>query len=302
MKKFYLVIAGTIVLSAVTGASLATISRQPLPRNQENVKSDLPEIRFNSKPQPTASLTPFINSHEENKTASSANSSRPNQSRRKPIRLTDEVPPGSDFDRFRQRLRQAVQNRDAQFLRSILPPNQVGIGFGIVPIADLKLENRNANIWLWLEKALAVGCIKEQNLNRPDVAPGTAWICNNVPYEFSRQYPNPTSEGGVSYELNHAVIVGTDVNVRTQPSINSSVISSLSNEVVKVNRQLQNRQAEQRRRGEDFNPINGWTPILLADGRSGYVYNRFVYSPLEYRAVFGKVNGQWRLLYMPGGD
>jgi hypothetical protein len=81
------------------------------------------------------------------------------------------------------------------------------------------------------------------------------------------------------------------------------VVGLLSNEVIKVNRQIEEQRARERaQRGEDYSSLNGWTAVILPNGKPGYISNRFAYSPLEYQAVFGKVKGQWRLLYMPGGE
>lgn len=289
-KEFYLVIAGGILASALGGATLATIlhkdppTGEPVAGNRRQTESrQIPEA-FAEKP-----ATPPEEKEELG---------------RKPIDLDDEVEPGSEFDSFRQELRQAVTKRNAFFIRSILPADGISLGFNTpIGVEKLGLENPDERFWSLLEKAIANSCAAEASDGYP-VDPGTTvWICSNVTKEFYRQYPAPSSASGLDWELNHAIVVGRNVNVRSQPWLNSEAISSLSNEVVKLDRERAEKQwQEQVEKGREVDPIYGWTPVILPNGEKGYVYNRYVYGPLENRAVFGKVAGEWQLLSMPGGD
>ncbi len=310
MKKIYFLIVGAVAISAITGASLATAGRQSQNgvENQQSIETNIPEST--STPEATAIASPVKTNNDKVETTTQQTTTQtdvaiqpklddfPHQR----IVLVDEVNPASDFAQFRQQLREAVRSRDAEFLQSILPPDQIGIGHGVSTLADLKLENHNAPIWEWLEKALAAGCFETNNQGQPDVDPTQGWTCNTVPRDFARQYPAPNTDG-VSYELSRVIVVGENVNARSQPSLESPVVGLLSNEVIKVNRQIEGKRARERaQRGEDYSSLNGWTAVILPNGKPGYISNRFAYSPLEYQAVFGKVKGQWRLLYMPGGE
>jgi hypothetical protein len=116
---------------------------------------------------------------------------------------------------------------------------------------------------------------------------------------FYEQYPAPETAQGVEYELSQVIVVGKDVNVRSQPSTNSAVIGILSDEVVEFDRTVW-----EERSPDDRSPdlVSDWTPVILPNDRSGYVSNRYAYSPLGYRVLFGKVEGQWQILHIPGGD
>lgn len=310
MKKIYFLIMGAVAISAITGATLATAGRQTGAQNQQSIETNIPESTSTSQATAIASTVKTNNDAVEATTpqiktqTDVAIQPKLDDFPHQRIVLVDEVNPESDFAQFRQQLREAVRSRDAEFLQSILPPNQIGIGHGISTLPDLKLENHNAPIWGWLEKALAAGCFQTTNQGQPDVDPQSpGWICNTVPRDFAQQYPAPNSADGVSYELSRVIVVGENVNVRSQPSVESPVVGLLSNEVVKVNRQIEEQRARERaQRGEDYSSINGWTAVILPNGKPGYISNRFAYSPLEYQAVFGTVKGQWRLLYMPGGE
>ncbi|MBO0349073.1 SH3 domain-containing protein [Phormidium pseudopriestleyi FRX01] len=210
--------------------------------------------------------------------------------------LEDEAVPGSDFYQFRAQLREAVQNRNAQFVGSIIPETGLTTGFSVLrTLENLNLDDPQGRFWLLLEKAVAIGCVPAENPSTYNIDAGSEiWVCPNVAQAFARQVPAPNSEAEVSWPVDRVVVVGENVNARSQPSLDSEAIATLSNEVVQMDRD--------RQLPETFDPIDSWTAIRLRDDREGYVYNRYVYSPLESRALFGKINGEWQLLAMPGGE
>ena len=290
-KEFYLVIVGGMLASALGGATLATILH----------KNTTPLQHSTSNRRPTrSSLSPTDEPVAEKTT-------KPPEDEfvRKQIILKDEVEPRSDFDYFREELRRAVRDRNAYFVRSILPEDGISLGFSSpIPLEDIGLENPAQRFWSLLEKAIATSCAGEPSDNYPNVDPGTTvWVCSNVTKEFYRQYPPPSSAPGIEWELNHVVIVGKAINMRSAPSIDSSIVTRLSNEVVKVDRKIAEKEwQEQVEQGKEIDPVDGWTPIIIPNGEKGYVYNYYVYSPLEYRAIFGQVAGEWELISMPGGN
>ncbi|MEB3827605.1 SH3 domain-containing protein [Phormidium sp. CCY1219] len=210
--------------------------------------------------------------------------------------LEDEAEPGSEFYEFREQLRQAVEERNAGFVASVLPDEGLRIGFSVPRSPEaLQVEDPEARIWSLLEKAIATGCAIAENPPPYNTDPATAiWVCPNVTQALKRQMPPSDAESGLSWEVNSVVIVGENVNVRSQPNLSGAAIASLSNQVVKRD--------PARESESNLNPIAGWTPILLSDDRQGYVYNRYVYSPLDYRLFIGQVESNWQLLGMPGGD
>lgn len=218
------------------------------------------------------------------------------------IVLRDEVVSGSEFDQFRQKLRQAVQSRDADFAAALIPASGVSLGFGApLTIEELDLHNPNALLWSILEKALFPGCdpLTAQEAYSNGDAEFEGWVCHNLNQLFVEQYPAPATAQGVDYELSQVIVVGENVNVRAQPSTNSDVIGILSNELVEFDRMAWEELPPE---DQSLDLLSGWTPVILPNNRSGYVSNRYAYSPLGYRVLFGKVNGQWQILHIPGGD
>jgi hypothetical protein len=89
-----------------------------------------------------------------------------------------------------------------------------------------------------------------------------------------RQYPAPSNQAGVKYQLDNVIVLGQAVNVRSQPSLNGSVIAQPTNEVVAINSQA--------KQFYDANPLSGWTSVVLPNGKQGYVSHRFAYFALGY--------------------
>ncbi|QIZ72332.1 SH3 domain-containing protein [Oxynema aestuarii] len=218
------------------------------------------------------------------------------------IALEDDAEPGSDFYEFRQRLRAAVAQRDRTFVESVLP-EQLPIGFSVPRSRDaLNLEESDSWFWAQLQKAIDVGCSPAENpptFDRVD-ADTQIWVCPNVVQTFVSQFPPPEEVERVSWQSEQAIVVGENVNVRSQPTLESEAIASVSNAVVTRDRE----QAEnmQQASGGEIDPIDGWTPVILAGDRRGYIYNQYVYTPLDYQILFGKVEGDWQILAMAGGE
>lgn len=195
---------------------------------------------------------------------------------RQPLNLVDQVPAGSDFYKFRQRLRQAVRERDARFIHAIADP-KIRLTVGRPRTIDnLNLSNPNAPIWLEMEKIFSAGC---SGSTKPET-----WIC---PHVFRAMPQNLDA-------FEYVAIVGKDVNVRLHPSIKSPVVGSLSNEAVKRNRQVGSQ--------PDSHSPNAWTAIIAPNGQPGYVLNRYVYSPIGYRSTFIKTGKDWKMVSLIAGD
>ena len=47
---------------------------------------------------------------------------------------------------------------------------------------------------------------------------------------------------------------------------------------------------------------DGWGRVRLADGRTGYIESGSVISPIDYRAIFARRDGQWRMVAFIAGD
>jgi hypothetical protein len=299
MKSYPVFVAIAVLLSASVGVGIA-VTRHRATDSDPIAAETQPSQSSPTEPESGASETPESSPAETEEDAALTDFPHAR------ITITDEVEPGSEFDRFRTQLRQAVTERDVDFIKRLIP-DKVGIGFGIPRSADeLELDDPDAWFWAVLEKAIAPGCSPETAGNYPTLDPGSdVWICPNVTQAFYEQFPPPANTDGIEYEMERTIIVGQDVNVRSQPDTNSPIIARLSNEIVETNTDAwadlyQNgSEAEIERIGH---PTQGWTAVRLPTGEPGYVSRRYAYAPLDARVVFGKVNGDWQILYVPAGD
>ncbi len=176
----------------------------------------------------------------------------------------DESANDSDLLLFRARLQIAVAARDMAAVVRMADP-KIRTSFGPddgLESLKAKLADPRHEIWGHLARALALG----GRFETPElfVAPYTAG-CGDI---------------------DAMVIVGSNVNVRTKPSLTGEVIASLSYAVLRfVERETE-----------------GWTKVRLAGGRTGFVADEFLRSPIDYRAIFAKVDGRWRLSAFVAGD
>lgn len=219
----------------------------------------------------------------------------------RPIDVIDRVQINSDFDQFRDRLRQAIRRRDANFVMSILPPEGVAMGYGgLMPVSSLQLNNHDSWFWQTLEKMMLIESCELDSYpgSIPDAA---VWVCPNVANTFYRQYPSPEQLEETDYGLQQVVVMGQGVNVRSQPSTRTSVVGVLSNEVVTFDQSTWDnlQQATQQTMAD---PLTGWTPVILPDQTRGFVYNRYVYQPLDPRGLFEHHDGHWQLFRILAGS
>lgn len=83
----------------------------------------------------------------------------------------------------------------------------------------------------------------------------------------------------------HVAVIGSGVNIRLQPG--GEVIASVGHQTV-------------RRTGQQAVP--GWVGVVLDDGRTGYIEEQSVRSPIGYRATFTRREGRWWLVSFISGD
>lgn len=226
--------------------------------------------------------------------------SRPATEQR-PIDVMDRVQTNSDFDMFRDRLRLAIRRRDVNFVVSILPSEGVAMGFGgVMPVSSLELNDPESWFWQTLEKMMLIESCELDSYpgSIPDAA---VWVCPNVTNAFYRQYPSPEQLEDTDYGLQQVVVIGQGVNVRSQPTTNTSIVGILSNEVVAFDRFTWDR-LHQSAQQTMADPLTGWTPVILPDQTRGFVYNRYVYQPLDPRGLFEHSDGRWQLFRILAGN
>ena len=190
----------------------------------------------------------------------------------------DDAARDPSFFIFRARLLEAIQQRDAQFVVSILSPN-IKNGFGgndgISEFRQYwKLERPDSKFWKTMIRVLALGGSFNEE---------TTFM---APYTYSK-FPDEFDA------FEHGVVIGENVKVRKEPKLDGQVIGTLSYDIVKVT---------------EWKPINeagkkqAWVTVLLTGNVRGYIAEDYIRSPIDYRAIFEKKNGKWQLTAFVSGD
>ena len=91
----------------------------------------------------------------------------------------------------------------------------------------------------------------------------------------------------------HVVVVGEQVRIRSEPSLQGEVLGSLTYQVV---------EAPLGAPGPVEADGYTWMPIRLNTGQRAWVADRFVWSPIGHRAGFEKRDGTWKVIYFVAGD
>ncbi|MFB2879461.1 SH3 domain-containing protein [Floridanema aerugineum] len=204
---------------------------------------------------------------------------------RRSFTLRDQVAPGSSFDRFRQRLKQAIQQRDAKFIRAIADP-QIKITFGPpIKFSTLGFDNPNSLVWKRLERILSTGCTPYE---APAGVEIDAYQCPHV------------SQAAMGDPFSDIYIIGEAVNVRSQPQSNSRAIGVLNNEILKFDSAGFERFTKQQR--DLAQTLDGWMPVIIPTGERGYVSSRYAFFAAGYRARFENKKGQWKMTVFITGD
>ncbi|HEY9627856.1 MAG TPA: hypothetical protein V6C84_11190 [Coleofasciculaceae cyanobacterium] len=204
---------------------------------------------------------------------------------RRLYRLRDQVPANSPFHQFRERLKQAIRDRDAEFIAAIADP-EIKTTFGLpVPFSSLDFDNPNSLSWKRLERIIDIGCTPYE---APAGVEIDAYQCPHV------------SQASLGDPFSDVYIVGENVQVRAQPRADSPVIDAVSDEVVNADpaelaRLTQQQQQEQQ-------TVEGWQPIVTSTGQRGYVSSRYAYYPAGYRARFEQQQGDWKMTVFIAGD
>lgn len=186
----------------------------------------------------------------------------------------DEAPLDTGFYVFRQQLQRAVQQHDVFALLDAVSkdikvsgakePGVAGLVsyYGLTPEATDTLP-----IWSILNQILENGGTFSEG-RKVFTAPYYAST-------WPSQYP-PAS---------HAAIIGSGVRIRSAPSLNSSIVKTVSYDLV---RYIETTDQMQEIGGEK----HPWVAIELAEGQKGFVYGKFVARPTGFRARFEQTGPQ----------
>lgn len=198
----------------------------------------------------------------------------------------DEAPKDTAFFVFREQLKRALARRDVFHVMDIIHPD-IKVSFGgeqgvadFVTTWQLDHPEKAAQSPLWetLGNILANGGTFEEG--------GKMFI---APYVYAAW---PEEYDGFEY----AAITGSGVRVRSAPSLQSQTLTQISYDIVPV---LEYSEKKETIDGQ----THPWVKIRLPDDREGYVYGKFIASPIGYRTLFERQpDGYWLMTFLLAGD
>jgi Bacterial SH3 domain len=194
----------------------------------------------------------------------------------------DEGAKDASFKAFRDRLIEAVKQRNTRFVLNVLHP-KVRLSFGGDAgkkdfLKIWKPDGPDSQLWKELSTILSMGGTFSTSEGQR-----TFW----APYTFST-FPDDVDA------FEHAAIVAENVRVRSQPNATASIVTSLSYDIVKATFPNSDSSGE--------GNVAGWVRVVVSDGSTGYVASKYIRSPIDYRVGFEKIRGKWLITAFIAGD
>ena len=183
----------------------------------------------------------------------------------------DESASEPTFEAFKVRILRAIRNKDVDTLMSILDPNvRVSFGEGAGPAAfrrHWKLDQpAKSAVWNELEAVLRLGATRDD----PEFI---------APYVFTR-FPVTVDA------YTHAAVIRPNAILRQTAAPDGRRAAVLAYDIVRLTGERK----------------NGWVNVQTEEGRSGWLQEQEIRSPLNYRAFFEKKDGRWTLTAFVSGD
>ena len=174
------------------------------------------------------------------------------------------------FDEFRARLQEVVANKDKRALLTMLSED-VEVNFGgdhgpALFAANWKFdEPGDSRVWAELEEALSQGCTQS----------GDALVAPSFVANFPEQL-----------DAFETVILPPGAELHTAKAGASAGKGTLDWHLATVIESAD----------------EAWLEVKLADGRQGFVRYDQTVNPLDYRLVFEKRGGEWKIAAFVAGD
>jgi len=194
----------------------------------------------------------------------------------------DEADKDPSFKAYRDKLLAAVERRDAAAVVGMASPD-IKLSFGgDEGRATLRqwLTGAEADAyWTVLKRVLSEGGKFEE---------GGLFM---APWTFHYMPPDDVDFYGV------AIVAGTNVRLRAEPSTGAAVIRALSYEVVEMPPYQEGRED----RVEDASGRE-WYRMRTFGGEEGWIASSFLRFLVDYRAGFEKTEQGWQMTFFVAGD
>ncbi len=200
------------------------------------------------------------------------------------VKFVDEAKKDPSFFAFREKLIAAAKKKDSKYLLSIVATD-IKNGFGGEDgINEFKSRwdfggPDNGDFWVeFLPVIMNGGSFTKDGKNTIFFAP----------YVF-QAFPEDLDV------FKHRVVIGKNVNLRKDGSANAPVVAALSYNIVKVDE-------ENSIEGRGKDGVMDWYAVETLGGKKGFVKAEYVRSPVDFRAGFEKIKGEWKMTIFIAGD
>lgn len=190
----------------------------------------------------------------------------------------DQCAADPEFAQFRDALLAAIARRDTAHVLSAIA-DDIAVSFGgyegragFVELWGLD-RPQDSLLWETLETTLRLGCMVEDG------------------GRISPSFYVQAGEEADLFDTFLAVVPGAPL--RASPSTDGEVVARLDWDVLTLVYDED---------GSGTGEQEGWYPVRLADGRSGFVEAAHARSLVDYRAFFERVGGRWRMTVFIAGD
>ncbi len=187
-----------------------------------------------------------------------------------------------NFKNFKNQLMNALDHKDHEFLIKHIDKN-IKFSFGpenglksFIHDWNLDKDPKKSKIWLELKDVLKLGGVIEED--------GSF----TYPYTF-RNFPDKF-DAFSSY-----VVTDKNVGLYTSPSFKSKIIKKLNYEIVSYVCDTKVKETENNR-------SYYWSKVEISSGLQGYVLEKFLRSPIDYRVMFKKIDREWKMIFFVAGD
>lgn len=179
------------------------------------------------------------------------------------------------LDEFWQRLIQAVEERDAYWVISMLSPrvrNTFGDDYGVDSFHEIwQPYSEESPLWAELEAITSLG--------------GTFFDSTltlfMAPYVFSEWPPELDS-------FTYGAVIDISVPLYAEPDEGSEILKVLSYDIVRIRYNPE--------------PPEGWRIVELLDGTPGYLLEHSVRRPTDHRIGIERFDTGWEIVFLIAGD
>jgi len=198
----------------------------------------------------------------------------------------DDSASNKEFMQFISKFKKDVKDKNIESLKKSIAPDvayTVADAYGIkgfLKIWKLDKNPDSSEFWGEMGKVLSMG---SAYYNEEKTSFAYPYLFVTFPSDYD------------SFEF--AAVTAKKVNVRKTASSKSPVIETLYYEIVKpVNTEAD----PKKEKIDDFTGI--WIQVITSAGKEGYIFSRYIHSPIGYRAIFEKKGNIWQMTAFVSGD